>query len=262
MNETDRRQVGSQMILGPAKTHFDEDAQRAKQLVKHASGLPAGCVKDDIFRSAWMLAVGASDAYFCDAYADLIARTLRAKDQEPAIELPERLGNLQVPVTAVIRKAGGWRWRMAARRLIERQSVLSLSEIKTLFNQFFPQSRKLVHESTIEPWILHMDSNQRLWGISKTAYRALGNKEEKRACKAAVDKFEERMASIFQRRHDCIHNCDRPKSAVQAIRKTSVEKAIQDIEFLVNRFHEEFVTEFPRYLTARGFSAVTRNAVT
>ena len=95
------------MILGTAKTHFDEDTQRAKQLVEHANGLSAGCVKDDICRSAWMLVVGASDAYFCDAYADLIARTLRAKDKEPAIELPERLGNLQVPVTAVIRKAGG-----------------------------------------------------------------------------------------------------------------------------------------------------------
>ena len=186
------------MILGTAKTHFDEDTQRAKQLVEHANGLSAGCVKDDTTRSAWMLVIGASDAYFCDANADLIARTLRAKDKEPAIELPERLGNLQVPVTAVIRKAGSWRWRMAARGLIERESVLSLSEIKSRFNLFFPEPRKLMNESTIEPWILHMDSNQRLWGISKKAYRALGNNQVKsNARKAALKTFEGRMTSIF-----------------------------------------------------------------
>ena len=125
------------MILITAKRHFDEDIQRAHNLRIHASNLQDSQVRDDILRSTWMMAVGASDAYFCDAYADLIARTLRAKDMEPAIKLPERLGNLQVPVTAVIREAGGWRWRMAARGLIERENVLSLNQIKSLFNHFF-----------------------------------------------------------------------------------------------------------------------------
>ena len=92
---------------------------------------------------------------------------------------------------------------MAARGLIERESVLSLSEIKSLFNLFFPESRKLMNESTIDPWILHMDSKQRLWGNSKTAYRAIRkNQVKSKARKVAIKKFEERMTSIFQRRHD------------------------------------------------------------
>ena len=62
-----------------------------------------------------MMAVGASDAYFCDAYADLIARTLQAKQLQPTVTIPDRLSKLKVPVIAVIRQAeGGWRWRMAA----------------------------------------------------------------------------------------------------------------------------------------------------
>ena len=120
-----------------------------------------------------------------------------------------------------------------------------------------------MNEATIEPWILHADSKQRLWGISKVKYRALGTSQDKLASrKAAVEKFEVRMTRIFQRRHDCIHNCDRPKLALQPIRKAMVLKAIEDMEFLVNRCHEAFVTEFPEYLRSCGFSAATRNAVT
>ena len=250
------------MPLATAERHFREDIDRAKQLVRHADGLPGGKIKDDILRSSWMICVGASDAYFCDAYADLIARTLRAKDLEPAVALPERLGNLHVPVTAVLREAGGWRWRMAARELIERENVLSVDQIKALFNHFFRKNTKIMNPSTIEPWILHVHSKQRLWGRSKSDYRALPDAAAKAiAREKAVKKFKERMSYIFQRRHDCIHNCDRPKTALQPISKTSATKAIEDIEFLVLRCHEAFLVEYPVYLSGCGFSAATRNAV-
>ncbi|MCY4486575.1 MAG: hypothetical protein OXF11_05590 [Deltaproteobacteria bacterium] len=248
------------MILVTARKHFDEDKQRARLLTSHASDLEQGLLKDDVLRSAWMIAVGASDAYFCDAYADLVARTLRAKDSEPNIELPHRLGSLQVPVTAVIRESSGWRWRMAARGLMERENVLSIDRIKELFNHFFDEQRKLMNPTTIEPWILHKDSRQRLWGFSKTTYRR-GN-DKPAACRAAVRKFGERMSNIFQRRHDCIHNCDRPKAALQQTSVAGVKKAIEDIEFLVNRCHEAFVNEFPEYIGRCGFSGATKNAVT
>lgn len=182
------------MALATAERHFQEDLARARQLVNHADGLGAGIIKDDILRSSWMTCVGASDAYFCDAYADLIARTLRAKDLEPAVSLPERLGNLQVPVTAVLREAGGWRWRMAARELIERENVLSVEQIKSLFNHFFRRSTKIMNPSTIEPWILHVHSKQRLWGISKSDYRALPDAAAKAnarvACPHRVVRFK------------------------------------------------------------------------
>ena len=66
------------MFLDTAKRHFEEDIARANDLIAHASNQPVGGLKDDLLRSGLMIAVGACDAYFCDAYADLITRTLRA----------------------------------------------------------------------------------------------------------------------------------------------------------------------------------------
>src|ERR1017187_3652729 len=125
-------------MLLTARAHFAEDIGRARDLVAHARMLPTGVVQDDIQRAALMMAVGACDAYFSDAYVDLISRALRAKDLEPGIPIPDRLNNLKVPVTAILRQArGGWRWRMAARELMEDQNVLSLVKGRGLFKQFF-----------------------------------------------------------------------------------------------------------------------------
>lgn len=250
-------------MLATAKTHFDGDIARARALCIHAAQQPAGVLRDDISRAAWMMSVGASDAFFCDAYADLIARTLQAKQLQPAIEISDRLSKLKVPVIAVIRQAqGGWRWRMAARELIEDESVLSLAEIKGLFNHFFRKTHKLLNEATLEPWILHSDSRMRRFGITPTQYRALPDANKGAARKSALTHFEDYYDELFQRRHDCIHNCDRPKNALQPITHTKVEKVIEDIEFLVGRCHNAFLDEFPRYLTTIGCNAVTRNQVT
>lgn len=249
-------------MLATAKAHFDQDIARARALLAHSLALPAGGLTDDVLRASWMMGVGACDAYFSDVYADLITRALRAKDMQSAISIPDRLNNLRVPVTAVLRQStGGWRWRMAARELIESENVLSLEKIKTLFNHFFRKTHKLFTQDTIEAWILHPQTKLRLFGVTPTQYRA-GNAAAKAAYKKqAVEQFEENFSEIFQRRHDCIHNCDRPKVALQSIRHTQVRKKLEDIEFLANRCHEAFITEFPQYLRALGFNAVTRNRV-
>jgi len=117
------------MLLNTALLHFNEDIGRATALNAHAEPMAAGIVRDDILRAAWMMAVGACDAYFSDAYADLVSRTLQAKALHPAMAIPDRMNNLKIPVVAVIgerRIYGGWRWRMAARELIEDENVLSL----------------------------------------------------------------------------------------------------------------------------------------
>jgi len=122
-------------ILETAFRHFQEDMARARELLVHASNQQAGLLADDVIRAAWMMGVGACDAYFSDAYADLITRTLRAKDLEPTKDLPNRFNNLKLPVSAFIRQpTGGWRWRMAARELIESENVLSIGKIASLFN--------------------------------------------------------------------------------------------------------------------------------
>jgi hypothetical protein len=138
-------------MLRTAKNHFTEDIGRARDIVTHARTLPPEIVQDDILRAAWMMSVGACDAYFSDAYADLISRALRAKDLEPGIGIPDRLNNLKVPVTAILRQThGGWRWRMAARELMEDQNVLSLEKVRALFNHFFRANHKLLNQDTIE----------------------------------------------------------------------------------------------------------------
>lgn len=245
-------------MLGTAKQHFGDDVQRGRDLLAHARTLPAGRLQGDILRATWMMSVGACDAYFSDAYADLIARTLRAKDLQPAVNLPDRLNNLKVPVIAVIRGSSSWRWRMAARELIEDENVLSLEKIKQLFNHFFRKTHKIISQETIEGWLLHPHAKTRLFGITRTNYRALTAADKSKARKAALDKFGEYFTEIFQRRHDCIHNCDRPKMALLPISDTTVEKRIQDIEFLVNRCHEAFLSEFPEYLRTLGFNGATR----
>ena len=249
-------------MLRAAKQHFDEDIGRATALLTHVRGLPAGTLRDDILRAAWMMAVGACDAYFCDAYGDLIARTLRAKELQPDINIPDRLNNLRVPVIAVIGQGhGGWRWRMAARQLIEDENVLSLEKIRKLFNHFFRNNYKIIAEQTIGNWITHRQAKVRHFGITRTAYRARTGSAKNRAKKDALQKFHDCFEQIFQRRHDCIHNCDRPKMALQPISDGAVVKRIQDVTFLVERCHEALIAEFPRYLRHLGFSGATRNRV-
>jgi hypothetical protein len=76
-----------------------------------------------------------------------------------------------------------------------------------------------------------------------------------------MEHLQDHFNGIFQRRHDCIHNCDRPKVALQSVSDVAVEKKLYDIEFLVSRCQEAFLSEFPEYLRLCGFGAVTRNRV-
>jgi hypothetical protein len=256
-----RNTLGAHMLGTPIQ-HFNHDISRARQLAAHAQALPEGELRDDILRASWMMAVGACDAYFSDAYADLISRALRAKDLEPSVEIPDRLSSLKVPVVAVLRHAqSGWRWRMAARELIETENVLSLEKIRKLFNQFFREGHKLLTWNSLESWILDPQAKRRLFGLTATEYRALGSGHKPAARRRALQHLEQRFTGIFQRRHDCIHNCDRPKSALQAVSEARVSKCIDDAEFLVVRCQAAFMSEFPAYLANLGFSGTTRNQV-
>jgi hypothetical protein len=105
-----------------ALSHFQLDTARAKALIVHAQLLPVGTVaerllRDDLLRSAWMFAVGGLDAYFCDAYADIVAAAAISKSRCPALNLPEFFYEIRVPLRAVLETYSNpnWRWRMAAR---------------------------------------------------------------------------------------------------------------------------------------------------
>ena len=248
--------------LQTARQHFAADIQRSRSILACARLQQPGILHDDILRASWMMSVGSADAYFCDAYADVIARTLRAKDIEATVQIPDRLNDLKVPVTAVIRGSNtGWRWRMAARELIEDQNVLSLEKVRHLLNHFFAVGHKIVSQDTIANWLLHRSARRRRFGITATQYRALPAAQQAQARKTMLDHFESHYEEIFQRRHDCIHNCDRPKTAIQPISDRQVEHVVEDIEYLVDQIHNAITSSFPVYLQRLGFNAVTRNRV-
>lgn len=250
-----------------AKRHFDEDIARAKSLLEHARRLPhlradKAQLRDDILRSAWMTSVGAMDAYYCDAYADLLARLFRAKNMQPAIRLTAAIEKINLPVSAIFAETNvrNWRWRLAARGLIEKDNVLSMKKIKQLFNPFLRKGHKLFEHSMLEDWILVQRAPQRLVGISAAAYRRLSRGDKDSARKDARKKANAHYDSIYQRRHDCIHNCDRPKMSLQHISIGGVEKVNTDILLLVSSCDSLFEVEFNHHLRTIGASGVTRNA--
>ena len=98
------------------------------------------------------------------------------------------------------------------------------------------------------------DAKIRLFGVSQADYMAM-NHRTSTAREAAIDQFEERFRAIFQRRHDCIHNCDRPRMSPQPLDKGgTVLKVIQDIEYLVHRCDEHINSEFREFLAGVGCS--------
>ncbi len=249
--------------------HFRQDVGRARAIVAHAEPLPTSAPADqmlrsDLLRSAWMFAVGALDAYFCDAYTDLVAATIISKSRHPAMNLPEFFNRIEFPVRAILESYSrntNWRWRMAAREMMARENVLKLEKIKQLLNGFCRDRHKL-YGDVIEDWISHPQSKKRLFGIDAAEYVVLGSADRDRARTRARKQMEKRFfeedspRSIIQRRHDCIHNCDRPRTAPQALNKSgTVIKVIEDVEFLVNRCDEHITEEFPLFLSTNGCPA-------
>src|SRR5438874_4381120 len=121
-----------------------------------------------------MFAVGALDAYFCDAYTDIVAATVSSKSRQPTITLPDFLYEIKFPVRAILEEYENpnWRWRMAARKMMERENVLSLATIQMLFNKFFRNGPKF-YRDLLPAWIVHPDSRRRLFGITAARFNAL-----------------------------------------------------------------------------------------
>jgi hypothetical protein len=244
--------------------HFREDIARAMAIVTHAAALPhvtpaERLLRSDLLRGAWMFAVGALDAYFCDAYTDIIAATASSKSRQPTISLPEWVYEVKFPLRAILEKYDNenWRWRMAARKMMDRENVISLAAVQTLFNKFFRKDHKFFRDQ-LDTWMTRPDARIRLFGVSPTDYIAMTDPDRHTARETAIDQFEERFRTIFQRRHDCIHNCDRPRVSPQPLDKGgTVLKVIQDIEFLVNRCDEHINAEFREFLVGVGCSLAT-----
>ncbi|MBI1901820.1 MAG: hypothetical protein HYS13_12005 [Planctomycetia bacterium] len=205
-----------------------------------------------------MFAVGALDAYFSDAYSDVVAAAVISKSRHHAMNLPGFVYEIKFPVGAILTpyaRNPNWRWRMASRRMMERENVLSLGAIRTLFNKFFRKGHKFFGD-VFDSWITHRAAKKRVFGITGNAYRALNAAGKTAARGDAIDAMEDRYAMIFQRRHDCIHNCDRPRTAPQPLEiAATVLKVIGDVEFLVSRCNEHIDREFRQFLVDSGCPA-------
>jgi hypothetical protein len=245
-----------------AITPFREDVARAKTLMVHATPLPHAIaaeklLRDDILRSAWMFAVGAMDAYFCDAYADLIASTLMAKSNQPEVDLPEFVGKIEIPVTAVLEDYAvrqNWKWRMAARQMMADKNSLEIATIKSWFNKFCRPGHTMF-KSVIPTWIRKAGATHRVFGVAPRHYRAA---DQDKANKGLLTRFE----NIVQRRHDCIHTCDRPANQPQPIYSGgTVKNVIKDIDFIVEQSNAHIDVEFREWLLGCGFSSLTVNQV-
>jgi Holliday junction resolvase RusA-like endonuclease len=241
-----------------AYRRFCDDLTRARNLKAHAD-LQADPLKGDIYRAAWMMSVGAMDNYFCDAFADLLAKILLAKSYQSNISLNDRIKPLSLPISTLFSIQGqrsNWKWRVAARDLVEKDNVLSLKKIKDLFNHIMDDKNKLLSQDMVETWLLN-GGRQRLLGISPTNYRRLSQADKNKRKKLMVEKITERFAQIIQRRHDCIHTCDRPKNALQPIAPIDVDKAIEDIDFLVLKLNPHIVSNLRRHLISIGCTRTT-----
>lgn len=246
-----------------ALQHFNEDVDRANALIAHAETLPRGntaqeLLRSDVLRSAWMFAVGALDAYFSDAYTDVVAATIISKSRHDAMVLPDFFYDVKFPVRAVLEPYAAnmnWRWRMAARRMMDRETVLKLATIQRLFNKFFRDGHRLFGD-VLDAWITHPEGKKRLFGITRAAYNALAGAAQQNARRSAKEQMEERFGAIFQRRHDCIHNCDRPRVSPQRlVLGGTVLKVVQDVEFLVRRCDEHINAEYRQFLLRCGCPA-------
>ena len=244
-----------------ALNHFNQDLERARVIVALANPLPRvsvaeKMVRSDLLRSAWMFAVGAMDAYFSDAYTDFVAATIISKSRFTTANLPAFFYDIKFPVRAIIEPYANndnWRWRMAARKMMERENVLSLSTVQSLFNKFFRKGHRLFRDRLAD-WIVHPEAKKRHFGITHAEFNALTASGQRGvAIEDAQAQMEERYREIFQRRHDCIHNCDRPRVSPQPLNLGgTVLKVIDDVEFLVHRCDEHFDAEFREFLLGTG----------
>ncbi len=243
-----------------ALTHFREDLIRSTALVAHGDTLPRttaaeAMLRSDILRSGWMFAVGALDAYFCDAYTDIVAAAIIAKSRQQNVDLPNFFLEIRFPVRAILEPYSqneNWRWRMAAREMMAKENVTRLATVQTLFNKFFRRSHRFFGD-LLPTWILHANAKKRLFGITRVAFSGLTGQDRDTAVKSALAQMEDRFRDIFQRRHDCIHNCDRPRVSPQTLTLAgTVTKVIQDIEFLVLRCDEHIDSEFREFLLSIG----------
>lgn len=226
-----------------ARRHFDDDIERAWAIHDLASETLAAStpLADDVGRVSVAFGVGALDAYLCDAFSDTLARCLkscRRNGHEP----PAGYSKLELPIGPLMADypvRTNWGLRMAARALMERDNLLQLGRLKGLFNPALPPGHKLWLDLTQD--FVDLD-RKRFAGTRKSDYSSLTGQAKKAGPRKVQAAVLDRMGEIVQRRHDIVHNCDRPKTAKQRLALPKAKKMLVDVH--------DFVKIIDRHLDA------------
>lgn len=212
-----------------ARKHFDDDIARAWAIHEQAGDDALGA---DLARASVAFAVGALDAYLCDAFVDSLARTLKTCRRN-GTEVPNAYGRLTMPIGPLLNgyeHRENWGLRMSARAMMERDNLLQLGRLRELLNPALRPGQKLWHD--LVPQYIALD-RLRLTGIRRSAYARLPPHDRGRVRRSAANSVLRRIGEIVQRRHDIVHNCDRPKLAKQRLSLSAAKKMLTDIESFV-----------------------------
>lgn len=230
------------------RKHFDQDIKRAEELQVLSSSLQAAGsprrLYQDVRLSGVALAVGALDAYLCDAYVDCLTTVLKSyRNGHWAGDLPRHYAKQPLPAGEVLDRSRAsrplWSIRMASRRVMERDNMLQLSRLPESFNGILPDRAKIWH-GFIDNLVKH--NLKRFTGyyqadLAKLTGSALG--EARKRAAAAVRK---RLASTIQLRHDWVHNCGRPKTAIKTISDGQAAARIREVRLFISEFDNHLRT--------------------
>lgn len=132
------------------RTHFNEDIARAESLLARSQVMENASEPERLFKdvrlSSVALAVGALDAYLSDAYVDCLTAVLRAYTQGQWVGgLPSTYSKQMLPAGEILKSSRQhrplWRVRMAARKVMEKDNMLSLSRVEDCFNGILPNNQ-------------------------------------------------------------------------------------------------------------------------
>jgi hypothetical protein len=226
------------------RMHFNDDIARAENILSrsqamHGAGEPERLCQD-LQLSSVALAVGALDAYLCDAYVDCLTAVLRAYVQGRWVgALPSAYSKQMLPVGEILKSTRQhrplWRVRMAARKVMERDNMLSLSELQDSFNGILPNNQKLWLDFVP---VLASHNLVRLTRHVAADLLSLAGEALVRAKKEVAAAVKARLGSTIQIRHDWIHNCGRPKNAIQELSHGQASARIRDIRLFIEDFDD------------------------
>jgi len=119
---------------------------------------------------------------------------------------------------------------MAAREIMEKDNVLQLRKAEQMINPGLAPSHRLWTD-VIDKFVA-LD-RKRLTAVRPRDFKSKGAMNNAQR-KAAIFALRSRISLIIQRRHDIVHNCDRPKVSPLRINPSDAAAMVADISDFVS----------------------------